>query len=67
MPKQNQEIATDGSFKRQTNRFTTPFGQKKGSFRLRQEDIGFYGQLFVLGHTVRSSSEKSWDWRKSSV
>jgi putative glutathione S-transferase len=30
MSQPNQEIATDGSFKRQTNRFTTPFGTNQG-------------------------------------
>jgi glutathionyl-hydroquinone reductase len=30
MSQQNQEIAADGSFKRQTNRFTTPFGTNPG-------------------------------------
>ncbi|MBS4213838.1 MULTISPECIES: glutathione S-transferase family protein [Neobacillus] len=29
-PKAFAEITTDGSFKRQTNRFTTPFGSKEG-------------------------------------
>lgn len=55
-----REIKADGSFNRQKNRFTTPFGHNEGELPIEEEISAIMVSGLPLGTQVRHCSKFAW-------